>query len=307
MHGAWWPVLLALASQDALPPEEAAEVERHHQAAKAHFERLEWGEGIAELEAAYRLYPHPKILYSIGAAYFTWGDRCEEALQVFDRFFAECAGCAERERAESYFERVKGGCRARVRIESVPPGAEVTLGGGSLGLTPIEVQLSPGRYELSVALSGYESTAREVTVAGGVALVERFEMVVMAPPPAPKVALLMPIDEEPEGAPVDDIVAWSSAGITVAALASAIGVGVKVQSDLGAEERERLEEVPNKDRIFELREDIRTNAIVVNVMYGVAAVAAGTSVVFFFRSMSSDEVALAPALGPAGIGIAGRF
>jgi formylglycine-generating enzyme required for sulfatase activity len=55
-----------------------------------------------------------------------------------------------------------------VRVTSDPAGASVSVGGRYLGVTPLEVELAPGRrHALQVAKPGYGAVTREVDLAAG--------------------------------------------------------------------------------------------------------------------------------------------
>ena len=54
-----------------------------------------------------------------------------------------------------------------VTLTTTPPGASVTAGGRSYGRSPVSVDLAPGPYEFSVALSGYAGKIVSVTVVHG--------------------------------------------------------------------------------------------------------------------------------------------
>ncbi len=53
------------------------------------------------------------------------------------------------------------------KIESSPKGAEVKIDGESKGKTPLELELAPGEYKISLKLSGYRSSKKTVTLAEG--------------------------------------------------------------------------------------------------------------------------------------------
>ncbi|MDQ3366372.1 MAG: PEGA domain-containing protein, partial [Myxococcota bacterium] len=51
-----------------------------------------------------------------------------------------------------------------LQIKSVPSGAAVTVDGTSYGVTPLEITLAPRRYQLRVALDGYDPIESEEEV-----------------------------------------------------------------------------------------------------------------------------------------------
>ena len=54
-----------------------------------------------------------------------------------------------------------------IRVTSTPSGATVVVGGRQMGTTPLSIRgVAPGRHDVSILRSGYESVTRSVTVRG---------------------------------------------------------------------------------------------------------------------------------------------
>jgi hypothetical protein len=87
-----------------------------------------------------------------------------------------------------------------VTVETSPSGLEVTLGGKSLGKTPLTTTLAAGAYELQV---GSEPTVRtvKVNISAGSSLVQRVEFADSLPPPAAATGGLR-VQTEPSRLPV---------------------------------------------------------------------------------------------------------
>lgn len=49
-----------------------------------------------------------------------------------------------------------------VKLTSVPDGAEVSVNGSLIGMTPAELKLNVGKYKIQVQLEGYEEWVREI-------------------------------------------------------------------------------------------------------------------------------------------------
>lgn len=82
------------------------------------------------------------------------------------------AGAAGREAPAAQAREAERAPAARqagsIRVVSAPAGADVLLDGRRVGVTPLTIQdLAPGRYDLTVQESGYESVARRVTIRPG--------------------------------------------------------------------------------------------------------------------------------------------
>lgn len=56
---------------------------------------------------------------------------------------------------------------ARVKIESKPQGAQITLNGNFVGTTPSTLELPPGNYAITFQKDGYQELERKLLVLGG--------------------------------------------------------------------------------------------------------------------------------------------
>jgi len=63
---------------------------------------------------------------------------------------------------------------ARVMVQTAPPGAMVSVDGDEVGLSPREVELSPGPHTIAAKTAGYAVATRSVTAVAGVE--ERIEL-----------------------------------------------------------------------------------------------------------------------------------
>jgi len=82
-------------------------------------------EGIAALEQAYEILPHPNVLYNIGRAYAEAG-RYDEAVEYFERYLA--ADPPDREEVQGFLEALQDRIAARQRATTTTeePPATVT-------------------------------------------------------------------------------------------------------------------------------------------------------------------------------------
>jgi hypothetical protein len=67
--------------------------------------------------------------------------------------------------------------KAVLAIESVPGGADITLGGAKVGRAPLVREVVPGTHSVGASLSGYRTQARDVEAVAGVQQLVRFELV----------------------------------------------------------------------------------------------------------------------------------
>ncbi len=87
---------------------------------------------------------------------------------------------------------------AALKILSAPSGALVYLEGRVVGETPLELELSPGRYEIKLTRPGYEDWSQRVTLKdkSAIALEARLRPR-SAPPSPPPVSPLVPRYDQP--------------------------------------------------------------------------------------------------------------
>lgn len=83
---------------------------------------------------------------------------------------------------------VPGGIVASsLRLSTTPAGANVSLDGASIGVTPLRLESSPGKHEVRIALPGYEEWEAQVDLAQGAEIPLDVELVrIAAPAPAAK-------------------------------------------------------------------------------------------------------------------------
>lgn len=124
--------------------------------------------GLAELEEAYRAYPHPNFLFNIAVVEEQRPNNCPAAHAAYLRFFKKCESCESEGLAQSRFARLEGRCLVPVRLSTEPPGARVYIDGEEqTGTTPLALRLWAGRHSVVAERDGYERTERPVVVLEG--------------------------------------------------------------------------------------------------------------------------------------------
>src|SRR5260370_32726938 len=84
-------MLLAVSGAQA---DEAAQARAHYEAAQHYYDRGAYDQAIVEFEAAYRLKPHPNVLYNIAQAYERLLDY-GRSVRYFERYLADAPKDAE--------------------------------------------------------------------------------------------------------------------------------------------------------------------------------------------------------------------
>lgn len=251
-------------------------VAKHKRAAFRLFEQKRWSEGIAEMEAAHALLPHPGFLLNVAVAYHRWGGHCEEALERFDAFFESCPDCALRQAARERRVEIVEACEVPVSVRTEPPGGRLELDGAPVGIAPTALRLLPGAYRLTARLDGHTPAERGFEVRDGVGpslvlpLVPLTPAVPAAPSPPGPLEGGAPVVRAPPPPPDKSVSAgpWVAAGVGVVGVASGAALTVHTMSIVDAEAVARAE---GRDRatIEALRSDAETAAIGAHVGYGV--------------------------------------
>ncbi|MCB9657609.1 MAG: TonB-dependent receptor [Sandaracinaceae bacterium] len=142
MRRARWNLVVALsASMFALVASPAladvrTEARRHFRAGMALIQEGQVDAGVAELQVAYDILPHPNVLYNIGRAYAEAG-RYEESLEYFEQYME--SDPPDREEVSQFIAAIE----ARL-AESAPP-AETTVSPG----TTTEPQVATPQVDVS--------------------------------------------------------------------------------------------------------------------------------------------------------------
>lgn len=165
-------VVLLLASLQG--PAERARANELLQAGNAALRAGEYDRAVQNYEAAYEIFPSPKLLYNLGKAYQMAGRLPEEA-EVFERFINQVAR-SERELQNELSDRVS---RAQTELQLLDPDlavvavrvrpADATLsvdGRARLGMEESRaLRLSPGKHQLVASKDGFLPERRSVSVA----------------------------------------------------------------------------------------------------------------------------------------------
>jgi iron complex outermembrane recepter protein len=134
-------VLLLLRATPALA-DARAEARRHFQEGMALIGEGRYEEGTAELYEAYRLLPHPAVLFNIGRAFFDAG-KYERAIEELERYVA--ADLPDKADAERLIQAARDRLREQTEARAAPPRAAVP-GGAAAG--DVDQELAAMRQEL---------------------------------------------------------------------------------------------------------------------------------------------------------------
>lgn len=310
------------APADARPKKKRVSAQKKAQREKRRafklFKKGDYEQGIAAMESAYRLVPHPGFLLNVAVAYDQWGGHCKDSLVAFDRFFDACAGsCRMLGAAMARQEKVKAACNGELAILTTPAGAAVAIDGEAIGSSPLTAPLGVGKHYVAVGLEGHEPETREFEIVES--KTTRIEIALTAkaaPPPPPPTKTAPPPPAPPPPAVVvpapttdDGVDPWPWISIGVGA--AGVGVGVlftmQTMSALDDEESARLARMP-KTEVERLQDDATSKAIIANVGYAVGAVGLATGVVLLIvGGDDGDDGSVTFHASPNAVSIAGTF
>ncbi len=263
-------------------------------AAEKKFKGGDFAGALADFEAANMAKPTPEVQRYIALS----NDRLErfsEAAAAYEAFVAlnPPSMKAEVEEARKRVD-VLHAMPGRVHIETNPPGASVVLDGAQAPVantTPTDLELNVGKHTLLMGAEGYENVSREVDVTFGskqdlkLDLVKKVEPVAVAEAPVEKAA-----PSEPRPEPRSKVPAFVTGGVAVVAAGIGTIFGVKAlsaQSD--------FDKAPSTSRA----DDGENDALVADMMFGIAITFGVTSAVLFLSDDAPASAKASPGISTA--------
>lgn len=218
----------------------------------------------------------------------------------------------------------------RLRIQSNPPGAAVTLDGQRVeGVTPLDLQVNSGQHAVAIQMEGYQMVLEEFNMpfAGNHTINAQLQGPGGRPQPTPTpTPVTPPGTEEPDREWRVTTPVWAMVGVTGAALVTGIVTGSLALADQGDFDDQLDDEgvtSENRQELRDLGDSGETKALIADISFGVAAAAAVTGIVLFFVQnrdsgssgtaerprRRSSPITIAPAISENGGGITaiGRF
>ncbi|MEO7096572.1 MAG: tetratricopeptide repeat protein [Polyangiales bacterium] len=171
--------LLVAASAAQAEDRETARI--HFQAAQAAEKRGDWTTAIDEYERAYKLAPHPSVLFNLADDYEKLS-RFHKAAELLEQYLRDSPDAEDRAAVGTRLARL----RARPSHVTVafPPGATLVVDGQARGEVPVELDLPAGRYHFHVERDADTSRDQEIVLEYGDPSAPTFELE-HAPPVTP--------------------------------------------------------------------------------------------------------------------------
>jgi tetratricopeptide (TPR) repeat protein len=272
------------------------------EAGRKHYEEGQFAKALDSFEQAYRLFPHPNVLYRVAECQEKLG-RNQEAAVNYRKFLDQTPNASDRKRILGVIalleERAKEQATAKLVIKSDPEGATLSIDGESRGKTPIELETGGGEVTVTLELEGYEPFEEKVTLEKGKTVELRYPLKKKVDP-GPVV-----VEPTPKRSPAAFIFTGLG-GVALIGSGVAFGASRSANSQVVSYDNQKSEiERPNDYNDLVLRRNRLTTAALAGT--GVAVVSFGIASYFFLRDGKSEppseaNLQFAPTFAPGEAG-----
>jgi len=292
----------------AEPDGSVREADRHFQRGVALYVEADYHGALVEFERAYTLAPNGIVLFNVGETQYQLRDYAA-ALATFEHYLVEApAGDSHRSLAEANIKELRSRV-GRLRIVTVPAGAEISIDDKVVGQTPFEKSIVVGVGQLSVraTMPGRPPVVRTVDVAAEDDVPLTIEM--------PEAALAARSEAPPQQSlsdrprvPSKSGPRWRVAGwITTGLLAGgAITFGVLARNESQDLKTARSHFPTDAGTLNDLANRTQSLSIVADSLTA-GAIVVGVITLFSTLNASGDAHPNGLVLGPGSIGFHGQF
>lgn len=209
-----------------------------------------------------------------------------EAVASYEKFIAENPPKMKDqvEEAKKRVEAIKA-MPGKVHVETTPPGASIVIDAAQTPhdkVTPTDLDLPPGKHTLLIGAEGYENTTKELDITYASKQDVKADLVKKEapPPPPPPVVAEQPTPPPPPPPPPppeprSKVPAYVTGAVAIVAAGVGTGFGIKA---LG--QSSDFKDKPTTKRA----DDGENNALVADMMFGIAITFGVTSAVLFLSS-----------------------
>lgn len=275
----------------------------HYQSASAYFEQGRFDDAVREFLESYELSGKSDLLYNIAQCYLRKADSAR-AVDYFNQYLEAKPGAPDRVPVRNTIHDLQARI-GTVRIEGVPDGSEISIGGTSVGRTPLgAIGATAGRVRVEARLPDGGVRSAEVSVAPG------SEVVVPLPEPQEKERVVIQervvekVVDRPTGRWWTYAPGWAVAGVGAALLIGTAPLEVMA--------RQQVHKATSATTEHQFR-NYNTNATALHASAiaaasaGVAALGVATALFVVHAKGESNKpatVSLVPSGLPAGAGFA---
>jgi hypothetical protein len=260
------------------------------------FKAADYAGALADFEASNAAKAAPETDRYVGQSLDNLG-RFQEAVAAYERFLANVPA-KMKDQGEETKKRVEAikAMPGKVHVETTPAGATVAVDGQPPGpsATPTDLELAPGKHTVKLVAEGYEPADKELDVTYASKQELKTELTKKAepppPPPPPVVAEPTPPPAPPPPPPPPEprskVPAYVTGGVAIVAAGVGTAFGLKALS-----QSSDFEKTPTT----QLADDGENNALIADMMFGIAITFGVTSAVLF---LSNDAPANAKGAVP---------
>lgn len=253
------------------------------------FKAGDFAGALTDFEAAESAKASPEAERFIGLSHDNLG-HFTEALAAYEKFLANVPA-KMKEQGDETRKRVEAikAMPGKVHVETTPPGAQITVdlatnpnAQPNAAPTPTDLDLPAGHHTLKIAAEGYQTIDREIDVTAASKQDVKVELAKNEPPPpppppvvaeAPAPAPAPPPPPPPE--PRSKVPAYVTGAVAIVATGVGIGFGVKALSQSSDFD---------KNPTTKKADDGENNALVADMMFGIAITFGVTSAVLFLSN-----------------------
>ncbi len=287
------------AKKEEAPADPAAKAKQIFSRAQTLYSQARYQEAIASFEEAYLLKPHPVIFFNIGKCWEQLGETAK-ALRAYRDYLRLLPDAADKDTVSDAIANLERRLKERgvqqLMVFADPPDAKIEVDGKALGSSPASVELSAGNHKLAVTRDGYDPVERSFVMQTQRAT----EMTItLRPVGSKKEEPVASAESTTTSAPKEATAAgpsastsataqpkkggrlftWVAAGLAVVGLGSGITFGVLTMGK--ANEIRTLDMTRTRMQADALQSSASTYALVTNVSWVVAGVAAAAAIVLF--------------------------
>lgn len=246
---------------------------------QALFDSGQFAQAEASFRAAYEAVPNPVVLRAIAAAQERQGN-VAQAAQTLQQYLRDSPNASDRAEVERHLTELTGR-PATLAITSTPPGAQILLDGQPTGqTTPAEISMEAGDHAVELRLDGYQPFQQTVTAQASA----RLRMEVPLTAGAADALGANGGDGQAAagggggGSDAPTVEVWVTAGIAAAALISGTVFGFLALSEQSNFDMAPSNEIADRGELF---------ALIADISFGAAILAAGTAIVLYIVERSS--------------------
>ena len=293
----------------------------HYNAGKTKLDAKDYAGALVEFQAANQLIPSPQAQEKIALCYDGMND-IPQAIAAYEKFIEQAKDkkklTQDVDAARARIEALRK-APIPVKISSEPGSASVEVDGeAQMGVTPLEVKLTPGEHRIKVSAPGFEPMEKTVDVKGGEAAPDMAFALTQADAPPPPAVVPPPAAPVQQPAPVtadtganerSNLPAYITLGVAGASAIVGTVFGIKALGD-----KSTFNDAPSTDKA----DDAERNALVADMAFGVALTLGVTGTVLLLSNKGEPEQAAAkardqktmrvtPFVGPTGGGAAATW